>query len=346
MNLMRNLLRSLTFLVFSVVAPGLAAAQSSSPLICFIDDRYVPCEESTETPVNSTNATQSSINNVTEVFTQQQINTAQGLAIAGGPTGKLRHTSHDGLVNKATGERLESFDIDEGSVFANGSYDVPGTVMGGKVRISVLVGYDEVQQDSASASSETSSVFYGGSWLWSYNTLYTSTLIVGINGELDGRAGGNNFSYDVDGYISNSVIGNTFDLGQVKFDLRGGLGSSNIDGGRFALGDGFTSTDYSNWNASVTGTLFTIVNLSGGGVMRPYVLASYKRVFDEDIELNLQSAAASLTLQYEQAQDFGKGEIGFDVVDGQFTYGAAVYTEFSSDEETIGGRLGISVKLQ
>ena len=79
----------------------------------------------------------------------------------------------------------------------------------------------------------------------------------------------------------------------------------------------------------------------GGGTMRPYLLASYKTAFDEDIDVR-GDAAQSL----EQATDYGRAELGFDYVEGAMSYGAAGYGEFSADETTFGLRLGASIKLQ
>jgi hypothetical protein len=127
-----------------------------------------------------------------------------------------------------------------------------------------------------------------------------------------------------------------------RFDLRGGIGHYDVHTSTFAFANnlGFMKGSSEAWNASITGTFFTLIEV-GGGTMRPYILASYKNVFDEDIEIK-----GDLIGEFEQADDFGKVELGFDYVQGILTYGLAGYTEFSADESTIGGRLGVSVKLQ
>lgn len=273
----------------------------------------------------------------------QQINFG-GFANFITPTGKLRHTSHDGLRISGTNDRTASFDVDEGSVFANGSYDLPGTYFGGKVRVSALAGYDRLVQDADNNSfkNEIDAFIYGGSYLWTQGSFYSMSLIIGVSGEADGSAGAADFDYDVSGYFTNSLIGYTFDLsGGWKFDLRGNIGHYDVDTSRFTVTAGGRIKGIAEaWNAGITGTVFTIVDVNGG-VIRPYVLAAYRNVFDEDIDVRGDFSAS-----FFQADDYGKVELGFDYVEGAVTYGAAAYTEFSSDEETIGARLGVSVKLQ
>jgi len=275
----------------------------------------------------------------------QQINFG-GFANFAAPTGKLRHSSHDGLVIEGTGgTRTAAFETDEGSVFANGSYDLPGTYFGGKIRVSALAGYDRLSQDARDGSfkNDIDAFIYGGSYLWSKGNFYSMSLIIGVSGDADGSNVGGNYSYDVSGYFTNSIYGYTFDLaGAWKFDARVNIGHYDVETDRFEVAGGGAAIKGSSeaWNAGITGTLFTLVEV-GGGVMRPYVLASYKNVFDEDIDVK-----GDLTASFDQADDYGKVELGFDYVAGILTYGAAAYTEFSADENTVGARLGVSVKFQ
>ncbi|WP_295555244.1 autotransporter domain-containing protein [uncultured Hyphomicrobium sp.] len=354
------------FFAFAILAiavvPGAAQAQPHPCYLTYIDtdpfsptylqelvsNSYSECHES----ASGVSAVGANIAAIGESFVQQQLNIGAGIAGFTTPTGRLRHTDHDGLIEKSTGTRTDAFEVDEGSIFANASYDLPGTYFGGKVRVSGLAGYTRLEQDldTAGNSTDIDSFVYGGSYLWSQGSFYSMSLIIGITGEADattlgGAAGGGDYNYDVSGYFTNSVIGYTFDWpgNGWRFDLRGGLGHYDVDTNRFK----FAATDLTikgiaeAWNASITGTLFTIVEVDGGGVMRPYVLASYKNVFDEDIKVK-----GDVTAEFEQANDYGKVELGFDYVQGILTYGAAGYTEFSADENTFGARLGVSVKLQ
>jgi len=285
-----------------------------------------------------------------EGFMQMQLNSVTGLGAFTTPTGRLRHTDHDGLREKATGSRTDGFDVDEGSVFGNVSYDLPGTYFGGRVRVNVLAGYDRLSQDTdrSIAKTDIDSFMYGGSYLWSQGNFYSMSLIIGVSGDADARAAGGlatggKYGYDVSGYFTNSVYGYTFDLqNQLKLDVRAGLGHYDVSTNNFAFANnaGTIKGVAEAWNASLTGTLFTVFEYNGG-TMRPYLLAAYKNVFDEDIRIKGDAPA-----KFEQADDFGKVELGFDYVQGMVTYGAAGYTEFSSDETTIGARLGVSVKLQ
>lgn len=334
--------------VTSVAGPS--AAQAAP---CYIEDPLYPgdldyaiyypeCGEAG----GGVSAIGSTLSGLGDSMVQQQLNFGGGMATFVTPTGKLRHSSHDGLRVKGTNLRTTAFETDEGSVFANGSYDLPGTYFGGKIRVSGLAGYDRLVQkaDDGTFKTEIDAFIYGGSYLWSQGSFYSMSLIIGVSGEADAVNGAGSYSYDVSGYFTNSVIGYTFNMpGAWKFDLRGNLGHYDVSTSRFELpvNSGlFLKGASEAWNAGITGTIFTIIDV-GGGVMRPYLLASYRNVFNEDIDVKGDFEAS-----FEQANDFGKFEFGFDYVQGILTYGAAGYTEFSADENTFGARLGVSVKLQ
>jgi hypothetical protein len=312
------------------------------PTLTAVDDLY-ECGEAAGAVAGVAN----NLVGIGEGLVQQQLNFATGFGSFATPTGRIRSTSHQGLTEKGTGNKTEDFDIGEGSVFANGTYDMPGTTFGGKLRFSGLAGYDKLHQKSESGSYTTDidAFIYGGSYLWSSGSFYSMTLIVGFAGEADTSNAGGSYDYDVTGYYSNSVVGNTFDLGAVKFDTRVGVGHHDIDGGRFTVPGTVTTLKGSTeaWNGTLTGTLFTIVDVGDGAVARPYLLGSYKHVFDEDIEIR---GSDGNLVSFEQGQDYGRAEVGFDVVQGIYTFGAAFYDEFSEDQNTVGGRLGLSVKLQ
>jgi hypothetical protein len=268
-----------------------------------------------------------------------------GFGMYVGPTGRLRHTDHDGLRDVASGARGSAFEVDEASVFANASYDLPGTTFGGHLRIAGLAGYGYLTQDfdiPGNWQTDVDMAVFGGSALWNSGSFYTLSQIIGLHGEADAQSPDGPYSYDVAGYFTNSVIGNTFDLaGAWKFDLRGGIGHYDVATDHFALaGGGTVKAGAEAWTGTLTGTLFTLTEV-GGGTLRPYLLAAYKTAFDEDIDVR-GDAAQSL----EQATDYGRAELGFDYVEGAMSYGAAGYGEFSADETTFGLRLGASVKLQ
>ncbi len=138
-------------------------------------------------------------------------------------------------------------------------------------------------------------------------------------------------------------MGYTWDMaGGWKFDARVNLGHYNVEGDRFTIPTLIERTEGSSeaWNAGIKGTVFTIIEM-GGGVARPYLAATYKNVFDEDIKVR-----GDFVANFDQDDNYGILEAGYDYVQGAWTYGAAVYTEFSGDQDTVGGRLGVSVKLQ
>lgn len=328
-------------------APNTAQAQ----VVCDdgISIYYYGCEEA----AGGVAGTGAQLQSIGEGFVQQQLSTTAGGFAT--PTGRLRHTSHDGLRDKNFGFRTLAYDIDEGSVLGNVHFDLPGTYFGGKVRINGIIGYGWMTQDSVPSplgivghKTDIDSVFYGGSYMWSQGNFYTMSMIIGVSGEADGRGvGGLDYSYDLSGYFTNSVVGYTFQLPDTwRFDLRGALGHYDVSTDRFQapdnqIGPQFIKGVAEAWSLSLTGTLFTMVEVDGGGVLRPYILGSYKRVVDEDIEIK-----GDFVAEYEQAKDYGRVELGMDYVQGNLTYGASTYTEFSADESTIGARLGVSVKLQ
>ncbi|HML41377.1 MAG: hypothetical protein JNN24_17085 [Hyphomicrobium zavarzinii] len=335
----------------AAMAPGSAQAQSPCYYYDTFSGSYVSAYSECNESASGTSAVGANLSAIGEGFVQQQLNIGFGGFTS--PTGRLRHTEHDGLTEKSTGIRTNGFEIDEGSVFANGSYDLPGTYFGGKVRVNGLLGYnrlsldlDRAPGDVTAGKTDIDAFIYGGSYLWSQGSFYSMTLIIGVSGDADAidSLSGGRYSYDLSGYFSNSVMGYTFDWpgNGWKFDLRGALGHYDIHTDRFAFANGLgTIKGVSEaWSGSITGTLFTVFDYNGG-TMRPYILASYKNVFDEDIKVK-----GDFVAEFEQANDFGKVEVGFDYVQGILTYGAAGYTEFSSDESTFGGRLGVSIKLQ
>lgn len=344
--------------VFALVLASLLAAPDAARA-------QAPCFATTPSPIYyygceeggaGTSGVGQNLQGIGEGFVQQQLNIAPGGLAS--PTGRLRHTNHDGMREKTSGQRTLAYDVDEGSVFGNVNYDLPGTWFGGKVRINALVGYGWMTQESdrlggaVGFKTDLDSVFYGGSYMWSQGNFYTMSMIIGVSGEADGRGvGGLGFSYDYSGYFTNSVVGYTFQLpSSYRFDLRGSLGHHDVSSDRFRAPDEQNPVDFPDgafiksvseaWSISLTGTLFTLVEVEGG-VMRPYILGAYKNVFDEDIKIK-----GDFTGSFEQANDYGKVEVGFDYVQGAVTYGAAAYTEFSADETTIGARLGASFKLQ
>jgi flagellar motor protein MotB len=225
-----------------MLAPTAAQAQ---PYDCFYYDTggifyniYSECQEAG----SGTSAVGANLAGIGEAFVQQQLNVGAGIAGFASPTGRLRHTEHDGLKDKATGTRTSGFDIDEGSIFANVSYDLPGTYFGGKVRINGLVGYNRLSQDfdTPGAKTDIDAFIYGGSYLWSRGSFYSMALILGVTGDADARAagaestggaGGGDYGYDISGYFTNSVIGYTFDWpgNGLRFDLRGGLGHYDLN---------------------------------------------------------------------------------------------------------------------
>jgi hypothetical protein len=280
--------------VGALILAGLAMTSGSARAqqACYIHDpllgliiAYSECQEA----AGGASAVGSNLTAIGEGFVQQQLNIGAGIAGFTSPTGRLRHTEHDGLTEKSTGARTDGFEIDEGSVFANVSYDLPGTYFGGRVRVNALAGYNSLSQelDTPGNSTDIDAFIYGGSYLWSQGSFYSMSLLIGVSGEADaittgaaaaGGAGGGRYDYDLSGYFSNSVMGYTFDWpgNGWRFDLRAGLGHYDISTNtfQFAANNNTIKGVSEAWSGSITGTLFTIVEV-GGGTFRPYILGSY-----------------------------------------------------------------------
>ena len=198
--------------LFTALTPGAAQAQLGpcynyevSPGI-FID--YPECGDTANVATQLGN----SLNGIGDAMVNQQLNVGSFAAFAA-PTGRVRHTNHDGLKVKGGGT-TQDFETDEGSVFGNVSYDLPGTYFGGKVRISGLLGSNGLTQDDDAKTfkNDIDALIYGGSYLWSKGNFYSMSLIIGLSGEAEGKNAGGKYNYDVDGYYTISVIGYTFDM--------------------------------------------------------------------------------------------------------------------------------------
>lgn len=333
-------------LVSTLAMPGAAQAQDYHE--CDVDPDFGPIYTSYgcgETAQNLTGTT-ASMAAAADALMNQQLNFGNFSAFVA-PTGRVRHTIHNGLIDEANGTTSGEFEVDEASFFGNASYDLPGTYFGGKVRVSGLVGWTGMTVDNEikSFKTETDSIIFGGSYLWSQGNFYTLSTIIGLSGEVDGQTTApavGTYDFGISGYFTNSVYGYTFDMaGGMKFDLRGNISSYDVDGDSFTLpGTGVISGSANGWAAGLTGTIFTIMEMDSG-VARPYLSAQFKQTLDEDIEIR-----GDATVNFDQDDSYGKLEGGYDFVSGPWTFGAAAYTEFSGDQYTVGGRMGVSVKLQ
>lgn len=286
------------------------------------------------------------------------------------PTGRVQKSKHDGFEQVDTAFTTGETEATEVSAFINASYDVPGVVMGGKLKLAALFGGLHLSTDQEARGAnfanaqDNESVFFGFSSVWAQGNYYSASTWVFFYGDtsgtfFDGAGGTGQVNSDTDGYVSNSVVGYVFDLtgwgDNVKFDLRGALGHSQGNDDFTGSNDpafnfASRSTDIESWHGTISGMLFMLIPTENGGISRPFVQLSYRHLIDYqndvDITLDAASGGQSFTISFDQARDYGRIDLGFDHVSGPYTFGAAVYVEGSQDEGVVGARVGLSYKFQ
>ena len=113
-------------------------------------------------------------------------------ALGGGamPTGRLRTSEHEGL--RPAGNTAFSYSTNEASAFANVVVPVPGTVFGGQLKFSALVGANSVSLDlksnvraaldpGQSASGKNESLLAGVTALWAFDVAGCPVVAVDID---------------------------------------------------------------------------------------------------------------------------------------------------------------------
>jgi outer membrane immunogenic protein len=288
------------------------------------------------------------------------------------PTGRLRGSDHDAL--KPQTDQSFSFRTRESSVFGNIVYTMPETVLGGQVKLNGFVGQNQVSLDlrsngiavldpDQSGSASNRSVIAGGTVLWSQKSTYALATLVGTWGQTTlkdsvddcyqgppAACNHNRYNFNTTGFIGTVTAGRIFDLGDAaapKLDLRGSVSYTNNAGDRFSnvFGDQ-QKYWFSTWTGSIGATLFSNVSLENNALLRPYIQGyarqewGYRSGFDF---APVDEPAG--TSRQDQAHLYGGVDAGLTYAVGNMTYGAAIYYEASGDQRTLGGRLGMSVKL-
>jgi len=114
------------------------------------------------------------------------------IGIGTASTGRLRASDHDGL-KPSTGQSF-SWETDEASVFSNVVTTVPGTVLGGQLKLSAFAGQNWLSLDLKSnpgnvldpaqfGGAKNESILVGGSALWAAQGTYALVTVVGMWGE-------------------------------------------------------------------------------------------------------------------------------------------------------------------
>jgi outer membrane immunogenic protein len=290
-------------------------------------------------------------------------------------TGRLRSSDHDALRSPDISQSF-SFDTTESSAFANVVVSVPGTVLGGQMKLSGFVGHNDVSLDlksnalsvlepNQSGSAENQSIIFGGTALWSLRNTYALATLVGTWGQSTLHdsvddcgyqpphptgCNHNRYSFGTAGFIGTLTAGQIFDLGGAagpKLDLRGSVGYVHNSGERFknVFGNEQKYT-YSTWVGTAAATLFSNMALSDGAYLRPYIQGyvrqewGYRSGFDFFVD-----ATDFGTIRLQQDHFYGGADVGVTYTQGNTTFGASLYYEASGDDHTLGGRLGVSQKL-
>jgi outer membrane immunogenic protein len=287
-------------------------------------------------------------------------------------TGRLRTSDHDGL--KPLTDTSFSYRTREASVFGNIVYAVPETVLGGQLKLTGFVGQNQVSLDlksngiavldpDQSGSAVNKSVIAGGTALWSQKNTYALATLVGTWGQttlkdsiddcypgLPPSCNHNRYNFNTTGFIGSVTAGRIFDLGDAsapKLDLRGSVSYTNNAGDRFLnVREAQQKYWFSTWTGTVGATLFRNINLENNALLRPYIQGYARQEWNYRSGFDFQEVGDPPgTSRQDQAHLYAGVDAGLTYAIGNMTYGAAIYYEASGDQRTLGGRLGMSVKL-
>ena len=302
-----------------------------------------------------------------------------GAAIGVGavPSGRLRFSDHEALKTGKPPDPLNpNFDWDtrEASAFGAFVYSVPGSVLGGQMKLTGVVGQNwlslkmksnsVVQLDpDQSGKASNDSLLFGGSALWSQKNTYLMGTVIGFMGETELKdgidhcnavppCGVRRYSFDTSGFIGSLTAGNVFPLSKSPsgpmLDIRGVASYTQNIGDSFfnEVGDQ-QKYKFSMWTLTGSATLFSNITMANSALLRPYVQTYVRQEVGYSSKLHFIEAGgtpAGLT-HYEQVHTYGGVDVGLTYALGNMTLGAAAYFDGSADETTFGGRLGASWKL-
>ena len=245
--------------------------------------------------------------------------------------------------------------------------------MGGQLKVSGFVGQNEVflriKGNSAHildpnqfGKASNSSIIAGGTALWYKQNTYALATVVGTLGQSTLKdtvddcghpfgCNNNRYNFNTAGFIGTMTAGHVLDLGGKsgpKLDLRGSLGYTHNVGEQFnnVFTDKQTYT-FSTWTGTGAVTLFTNMTLQDNALLRPYIQGYLRQEWGYRNELEaIQSDGVFLgNFTYDQKHLYGGVDAGFTYAQGNTTFGASIYYEGSGSEQTLGGRLGMSQKL-
>jgi hypothetical protein len=295
-------------------------------------------------------------------------------------TGRLRSSDHDGLKirdivllpGEPPGIKTFAYKTDEASAFANLVVALPGTVWGGQVKFSGFVGHNwlsldvksnEVKQldSNQSGSAGSDSIIAGGTALWAMRNSYALATVVGMWGEtrivdtIDdcGLPGcvTHRYQFDTSGFIGTITAGHVFPLlvssPEPHLDIRGSIGYTRHNSDRFLSfsGNEFKAS-FATWVATASATLFFNLAMTNGAALRPYIQAYVRQEFGYDNKLAFtENQGPSSLTAYDQSHTYPGLDVGATYAFQNMTIAGSLYYEASADDRTLGGRIGISWKL-
>ena len=303
-----------------------------------------------------------------------------GIGFGANPTGRLRFSDHDKTRVPGPPDPNNpnfSWKTEEASVFANVVATMPGTVMGGQLKLATFAGYNHLSLDLKNnatfqldpaqfGSAENDSFLMGGSALWSSGNSYAMLTAVGLLGQTTMNdsiddcfsatiCAFQKYKFDTVGFIGTGTVGHVFPLSASAagpmLDIRGALNyTANISDPFFNVhvydpGGVKQTYKFFTWAATGSATLFSNIAMPNAALLRPYVQAYVRQEFGYSNKLSIDDHGAFDTNHYDQAHTYGGVDLGATYALGNMTLGASIYYDGSADERTFGGRLGASWKL-
>jgi hypothetical protein len=302
-----------------------------------------------------------------------------GAAIGAGasPTGRLRSSNHDALKLQAPPDDSNyAWKTKEGSVFGTGVYTLPGTILGGQMKVSIFGGHNWLSLEMKNGGgnfldvdngqfgkARNESVLVGGTALWSQNNTYVVATMVGMWGETSltdavdfCNAPGlgcppRHYAYDTSGFTGSLTAGQVFPLSKSPsgpmLDLRGAAGYTQNTGDHFFNFQGDEQKyKFSVWTLTGSATLFANIAMQNSALLRPYIQGYVRQEIGYNNKLYADEIADPPELvHWDQAHTYAGVDLGATYALGNMTLGAAVYYDASADDRTFGGRLGASWKL-
>jgi hypothetical protein len=303
-----------------------------------------------------------------------------GIGAGASPTGRLRSSSHDALkVEPQFSPDTENFAwrTKEASVFGTGVYALPGTVLGGQMKVSIFGGHNWLSLDMKNGGGNflevgkgqqgkatNESFLVGGSALWSQQNTYVLATMVGMWGETklgdaidfcDDPTPGSclmrHYAFDTSGFIGSLTAGNVFALSKSPsgpmLDIRGAVGYTQNTGDNFFNFEGDEQKyKFSTWTVTGSATLFANVALQNSALLRPYIQGYVRQEVAYNNKAFTQKVGDPVIMvHWDQPHTYGGVDVGTTYTLGKMTLGAAAYYDMSADDRTFGGRLGASWKL-